>query len=279
MKRLTIILLIALSFVALNGHQKVSLYRTLIFGESDPSALIEDTMMSPPDLEAPVTEDFLIQDDLLSLSTMIETRDLLRSGNLYIETDQYRAMFGNRLVRSGTTQGSGFVFYREDTTFYVLTNYHILVSDGLTPANTSRIESLLNETFSATLIAFDRDLDLAVLRFTSDAFEGHIFNLNDRLSQPPEDHEFLLAVGNPQSVRHMVTYGIFMRFLTITRADFDVIYHSAILHPGNSGGALTDINGAVLGINTWSASDSDVDNFAIPLPIIIDFLEKNDLAH
>ena len=278
MRRLSIILFIALTFVVLNGQLKVALYRDLFFGDTDYS-ITEENPMNPGDVEAPNTDELIIQEDLLSLSTMIETRDLLRSGNLYIETTQYRTMFGNRLTRAGTTQGSGFVFYQNETTYYVLTNYHILVSEGLTPGNTSRIQSLLNDELTATIVAFDASLDLAVLSFTSENFQGHVFNLSDRLEVPPKDHEFILAVGNPLSVLHMVTYGIYMSHFTISSVDFQVIYHSAVLHPGSSGGALTDINGAVLGINTWSASGSDVDNFAIPLPIIIDFLERNDLAH
>jgi S1-C subfamily serine protease len=54
-----------------------------------------------------------------------------------------------------------------------------------------------------------------------------------------------------------------------------VIYHSALIYSGNSGGALVDQNGLLVGMNTWSAFDSDVENYAIPLTIIHAFLEAN----
>ncbi len=278
MRKLLTFLLIVFSLIFLSACQAIDDYFDSFFEDSPPSQDEDDPsaispIVDPPDSTVPV-----IEEDLLSLTKMIETRDVLREANLYIETDQFRTIFGNRLSKSGTTQGSGFIFYQEGSNYYVLTNYHILVSEGLTRGQTSRIETLSNEDYTASLIAYDASVDLAVLRFTTNTYKGHIFDLNARQS-PPLNHEFILATGNPQSVRHMVTYGIFISMYTISSVDFDVIYHSAILHPGSSGGALTDINGHILGINTWSASGSDVDNFAIPLSIIIDFLEKNGLAY
>ncbi|MCK7488389.1 MAG: serine protease [Bacillus subtilis] len=63
----------------------------------------------------------------------------------------------------------------------------------------------------------------------------------------------------------------------IENVDFKVIYHTATIHEGSSGGALLDVDGNLLGINTWGSQNSDEDSFAVPVHIIYMFLVNHDL--
>jgi S1-C subfamily serine protease len=62
---------------------------------------------------------------------------------------------------------------------------------------------------------------------------------------------------------------------SISNADFQIIYHTAAIHEGSSGGALVDVDGNLLGLNTWGLDTSDEYSFAVPNYIIYMFLINN----
>ncbi|MFU8786184.1 MAG: S1C family serine protease [Candidatus Izemoplasmataceae bacterium] len=224
--------------------------------------------------EVIVYEEKIVYIDEGVFDKLIETRDAIRYANLFVEVDQYKKGIGNATTKVGTSTGSAFIFYQDGNTFYALTNYHVLFFDDDIIKIDIRVSPLSNEVYEATLVAYDKDNDLALISFESTSTAFNILDIHARKDINLASGEFLLAVGNPKGVRHMVTFGEYIDMRTIANVTYPVIYHSAIIHSGNSGGALVDIDGNLVGINTWSAQDSDVRNFAIPLSIIYAFLDE-----
>jgi len=101
------------------------------------------------------------------------------------------------------------------------------------------------------LYVFDETKDLAVLKFPKSELLLKVLDLSTRLNQPLIPGEFLLAVGNPSAINSIVTYGEYLDLVTIRDVDFEVIMHSALIFPGNSGGALTDIDGVFKAVKIY----------------------------
>jgi len=130
----------------------------------------------------------------------------------------------------------------------------------------------------ATLIAANEDLDLAVVRILKAGITNvEILDLTTRIYRKFNPGELVLAVGNPLSVVNNVTFGEYLSLESINNAEFLVIYHTATIHEGSSGGALVDIDGNFLGINTWGSVDADDQAFAVPNYIVYMFLVNSGL--
>jgi Do/DeqQ family serine protease len=182
-------------------------------------------------------------------------------------SDPFRFFFGDEFqlpygdVPQGGT-GSG-VIYTEDG--YIITNNHVI-------ANASELEVTLydNRTYKAVVIGADEKSDLAVIKI-----EGYNFpTLEIADSDAAEIGEWVLAVGNPFDLTSTVTAGIIsakgrnINLLGGGRAIESFIQTDAAVNPGNSGGALVDLQGRLLGINTAIASRTGVFSgysFAIPV--------------
>lgn len=143
-------------------------------------------------------------------------------------------------------QGSG-VIVRGDG--YIVTNNHVAQgADELTV----RLEN--GSEYEATVVGTDPDTDLAVLKI--DAGDLPFVQLGD--SDALEVGDWVLAIGSPLGYEHTVTAGI-VSAKGRTNAQIgvpfqDYIQTDAAINPGNSGGPLVDLNGEVIGINTWIAS-------------------------
>jgi len=216
--------------------------------------------------------------DLISQTELMAARSLVRTTNVGVKVDLYTQVFGGFFERrAGNAQGSGVLFHQDDEYYYVLTNFHVV-----NPRDFDRASYLLSpsdetEPIEATLHVFDDTKDLAVLRFPVGALELPLIDLKARLEEPLTEGELLLAVGNPSAINSIVTYGEYLGYVSIKEVDFQVLLHTALIFPGNSGGALTDLNGHLVGLNTWSYQNSDERNLAIPLEEIKTFLETHDL--
>ena len=104
-----------------------------------------------------------------------------------------------------------------------------------------------------------------------------IINIFNRLYYQFNPGEIVLAIGNPSSLENNVTFGEFKSMQNLEDVSFRVIYHDASISNGSSGGALVDIDGNLLGINTWGIEDSEDFSFAIPNYIIYLFLINNGI--
>ncbi len=153
--------------------------------------------------------------------------------------------------------GSG-VIISEDG--YIVTNNHVI--DGA-----DKIEITLNnqKTYTATLVGTDSNSDIALLKIDE---KGLAF-LNFYNSDNVKVGEWVLAVGNPFGLTSTVTAGIISakgRSLDLLRANSKApiesfIQTDAAVNPGNSGGALVNTNGDLIGINTAISSHSGTGTF------------------
>ncbi|WP_353159229.1 trypsin-like peptidase domain-containing protein [Myroides odoratus] len=176
---------------------------------------------------------------------------------------------GGTQTQVGT--GSG-VIISEDG--YIVTNNHVI-------ANASELEITLNnnQTYKARLIGTEKQMDLALLKI--DAPEKLPF-LTFGDSDAIQLGEWVLAVGNPYNLTSTVTAGIISakaRNLSETGIQ-SFIQTDAAVNPGNSGGALVNVKGELIGINTMISSNTgSYVGYAFAVPsnvtkkIVEDFLE------
>ncbi len=145
---------------------------------------------------------------------------------------------GQRIERA---LGSGVIMSSEG---HILTNNHVI-------ADADAIQVMLHDgrSASAVVIGTDPATDLAVLQVALKRMQP--IQLGDSNSARVGD--VVLAIGNPLGFRHTVSQGIVSalgRFGLQSGAYEDYIQTDAVIHQGNSGGALIDARGRLLGINT-----------------------------
>ncbi|MDE6680612.1 MAG: trypsin-like peptidase domain-containing protein, partial [Muribaculaceae bacterium] len=170
-------------------------------------------------------------------------------------------------VQSGL--GSGGILSADG---YIVTNNHVI--DGA-----DKLEVLLNDnsTFEATVIGTDEATDLALIKIDTEGLSPISFGDSDKL----KIGEWVLAVGNPFGFNSTVTAGIVSakaRSLNSgqnggrTRMGIEsFIQTDAALNPGNSGGALVNLSGELVGINSAIYSNTGSYSgfsFAIPTTIV-----------
>lgn len=231
----------------------------------------------------PLSGCFVMQDseevaDLLMQDQLMMSRTYLRASNVGVEVDLFTEVLGGRFERtSGNAQGSGVVYARDDLYYYALTNYHVVDDAGFDRVEYTVLPSYTTDTVQAELLAYDDAIDIAVLRFLRDGITLDTIDIFARYNDDLDPREMVLAVGNPSAVNSIVTYGLFIEMVDIADVPFEVILHSALIFPGNSGGALADLDGHLIGLNTWRSQGSDEMNLSIPLSEIHAFLSKEDL--
>jgi Do/DeqQ family serine protease len=156
---------------------------------------------------------------------------------------------------------------------YIVTNNHVI-------KNADKIQVTLNDkrTYTAQLIGTDPSTDLAVLKIDEKNLPFIIFGNSDEIKVG----EWVLAVGNPFNLYSTVTAGIISakgRNIHVIEnnpesGNFPIesfIQTDAAVNPGNSGGALVNIKGELIGINTAIASNNGAYQgyaFAIPVNVV-----------
>ena len=161
--------------------------------------------------------------------------------------------------------GSGVII---STDGYIVTNNHVI-------DNASTVEVTLNDKrkFDAKVIGTDPSTDIALLKIEADNLPIISFGDSDNL----HIGEWVLAVGNPFNLTSTVTAGIVSakaRNINILNAEMKIesfIQTDAAVNPGNSGGALVNTRGELVGINTAIASQTGSYtgySFAVPTSIV-----------
>jgi len=129
---------------------------------------------------------------------------------------------------------------------YIVTNYHVIENSSEVIVTTND-----NKEYNAVIIGFDEVYDIAVLKIVSDKSLDYIF-FGD--SDSTLIGEWVLAVGNPYNLNSTVTAGIISsksRDLNeYDQKNQSFIQTDAAVNFGNSGGALVNIKGELIGINT-----------------------------
>jgi serine protease DegS/serine protease DegQ len=167
------------------------------------------------------------------------------------------------------TLGSG-VIVRSQQQGYVLTNNHVI-------ARAADIQVLLYDgrIARATLVGADEETDLAVLKIDA----SNLPAIHLAQTQPLRAGDVVLAIGNPLGLNQTVTMGIVSavgRQLNSASAE-DFIQTDAAINLGNSGGALVNTQGELVGINTLligKAAGAEGIGFAIPVGVARKVLDE-----
>lgn len=167
--------------------------------------------------------------------------------------------------------GSGVIITKDG---YIVTNNHVV-------EGAEEIEITLNnnKVFKAELIGADPATDVALLKIEADELPYLRFGNSDKLRLG----EWVLAIGNPYNLRSTVTAGIVSAKARSMSSLYDdefkieaFIQTDAAVNSGNSGGALVNIQGELVGINTAIASrtgDFAGYSFAVPTSIVKKIVE------
>ena len=175
---------------------------------------------------------------------------------------------------SSAASGSGFILTDDG---YILTNYHVIEDSS------SITVSLYNgETYDADLIGYDESNDIAVLKVDAEGLTPVVLGDSDNLNVG----DSVVAIGNPLGeLTFTLTSG------AISAKDRKVTFSSSVtmnllqtdcaINSGNSGGALFNLYGEVIGVtnakySTSSSSEASIDNigFAIPINSIMNIVES-----
>lgn len=166
--------------------------------------------------------------------------------------------------------GSG-VILSEDG--YILTNNHVISSADsssfyqVSDAKSIKVKIYGDDTeYSAEIIGTDSQTDLAVLKIDKTGLTPA--ELGD--SSSVQIGEFVLAIGNPYNLDYSVTAGIISalnREMTVENTTYNVIQADCAINSGNSGGALVNCKGEVIGITTLKLAGDGIEGVSFAIPV------------
>lgn len=187
-------------------------------------------------------------------------------------------MFGFSQTAEAT--GSGVIISKDG---YILTNNHVVSSSDssyyyeVSEATSITVSVYGNaQEYEAKIIGTDEQTDLAIIKINADNLTPAV--LGD--SSSVKVGEFVLAVGNPLGLGTSVTSGIISALDRDVTSEDGTTYHvmqtDCAINSGNSGGALVNSNGHVIGINTLKLSGTGIEGvgFSIPINDTIDVYEQ-----
>ncbi len=175
--------------------------------------------------------------------------------------ERYRGLFDDEVRIAQTGSGSGVIVSEKG---YILTNNHVVAG-----ADRVRVRLPDDRSVDANVIGTDPRSDLAVLKVEATGLVPAEMGSSSKL----EIGEWVLAVGNPLGFNNTVSVGVVSnlnRTLDVGGPGLlvDAIQTDAAINRGNSGGALANAKGQVVGINSVIASDTGGNvglGFAIPI--------------
>ena len=182
------------------------------------------------------------------------------------------SMFGNRGQSStATASGSGIIISEDG---YILTNNHIVSSSSdsdfyeVSSATKVTVKLFNDETeYEAKIIGTDEQTDLAVIKIDKNDLPKAEFADSDNIKVG----EFAMAVGNPLGMQSSITCGVISAVnREITDSDgitYNLIQTDAAINAGNSGGALVNSEGQVIGVNTLKLQGEGIEGMGFAIPI------------
>ncbi len=180
-------------------------------------------------------------------------------------------VFGTQSQSTATATGSGIIISEDG---YILTNNHV-VSSGESESYFQVSEAakvsvtLFNDTteYEAKIVGTDEQTDLAVVKIDKKDLPKAEFADSDSIKVG----EFAMAVGNPLGLQSSITCGVVSavnREITDTDGKkYTLIQTDAAINSGNSGGALVNSEGKVIGVNTLKLSGEDIEGMGFAIPI------------
>jgi serine protease Do len=179
--------------------------------------------------------------------------------------------------------GSGVIV---DPNGYIVTNAHVIegaqkiqVALPLPGDSGQQVPIGKRRLLEARLLGQHKDTDLALLKIDETGLPTLVLNTQQR----PQVGELVFAIGSPEGLQNSLTMGVVSAVARQANPEKAMTYiqTDAPINPGNSGGPLVDMNGNVLGINTFILSQgggSEGLGFAIPARIV-DFVYRSLRLH
>jgi serine protease Do len=178
------------------------------------------------------------------------------------------------LIARQHVMGSGFIL---DPEGYIITNAHVVaeaqrVRVVLSPAtggSPGAVLRLATRTYDAKIVGQDKDFDIALLKIN--AIGLPTLSLGDY--RKVRQGQVVLAFGSPEGLEDSVTMGVVSAVARQANPERPMIYiqTDAPINPGNSGGPLVDVDGNVVGVNTFiltQGGGSEGLGFAIPSMVV-----------
>lgn len=167
---------------------------------------------------------------------------------------------------TSAASGSGFILTEDG---YILTNYHVIEN-----SNSVQVTTYDNTAYSASIVGYDESNDIAVLKIDATGLTPVVLGDSDGLYVGDE----VMAIGNPLGeLTFSLTVGYVSamdREVTLSSGTtMDLIQTDAAINSGNSGGALFNTYGEVVGItnakysSSSSSSSASIDNIGFAIPI------------
>lgn len=199
----------------------------------------------------------------------------------YTATSNSYFGFGMPSTSTATATGSGIIISEDG---YIVTNNHVVDTSSsssysyydLSDATSVKVKLYgSDETYDAEIVGKDSQTDLAVLKIDKTDLTAAEFADSDQAVVG----EFVMAVGSPLGLDTTVTTGIISAVNREVESDgnkYTCIQTDAAINSGNSGGALVNSDGKVIGINTLKLSGSGVEGigFAIPINSTLDIISQ-----
>jgi len=196
-------------------------------------------------------------------------------------------MFGAPSTSTATASGSGIIISEDG---YILTNNHVVDTSSsssssysyydLSKATSVKVKLHNDDTaYDATIVGQDSKTDLAVLKIEKTGLTAAEFANSDEV----KIGEFAMAIGNPLGLGSSITCGVISavnREVSSDGTTYKCIQTDAAINSGNSGGALVNSEGKVIGVNTLKLSGTGVEGigFAIPINSTVD-ITKDLIEH
>ncbi len=208
---------------------------------------------------------------LPSVVHIFTSRELKSPRSPFFDDPVFRQFFGDALQgapRRATGLGSGVIV---SPSGYIITNNHVV--EGM-----DEIDVAVNDgkKFRARVVGTDPETDLAVLKLDAERLPAITLGNLDRV----QVGDVVLAIGNPFGVGQTVTMGIVSALgrsgLGITTYE-NLVQTDAAINRGNSGGALVNASGELIGINTAILSPSGGSlgiGFAVPVSTAREVMEQ-----
>lgn len=181
------------------------------------------------------------------------------------------SIFGGVQNSSATATGSGIIISEDG---YILTNNHVVSSSESesyyqVSEATKITVSLFNDDteYEAKIVGTDSETDLAVIKIEKTGLTKAEFADSDSIKVG----EFAMAAGSPLGLQSTITCGVVSavnRQVTDTDGKtYTLIQTDAAINAGNSGGALVNTEGKVIGVNTLKLTGDDVEGMGFAIPI------------
>ena len=181
------------------------------------------------------------------------------------------SIFGGNQTSTATATGSGIIISDDG---YILTNNHVVSSSESeayyqVSEATKITVSLFNDDkqYEAKIVGTDEETDLAVIKIDASGLTKAEFADSDSIKVG----EFAMAVGSPLGLQSTITCGVVSavnREVTDTDGKtYTLIQTDAAINAGNSGGALVNSEGKVIGVNTLKLTGDDVEGMGFAIPI------------